>query len=111
MFCSKCGKEIEDDARFCQYCGSCVGNVKTEGKEFYQYEPQNKPVDKSSFLWGLLGFIIPIIGLILYLVWKDESPLRAKSCGVGALIRVAINVVASVLVTILSSLGFFYFFF
>jgi RNA polymerase subunit RPABC4/transcription elongation factor Spt4 len=21
MFCSKCGREIPDDARFCSYCG------------------------------------------------------------------------------------------
>ena len=33
-----------------------------------------------------LGFFIPIVGLILYLVWKDQTPLKAKSAGKGALI-------------------------
>ena len=32
MFCSKCGKEIEDNAKFCQYCGHEVGTSKIDNK-------------------------------------------------------------------------------
>ena len=32
MFCSKCGKEIEDDAKFCQYCGHEIGTLKINNK-------------------------------------------------------------------------------
>jgi len=27
MFCTKCGKEISDDAQFCGHCGSKTGGV------------------------------------------------------------------------------------
>ena len=43
----------------------------------------------------------PVIGLILYLVWKDQTPLRARSAGKGALIGVIVSVVGSVLLSVL----------
>ncbi len=42
-----------------------------------------------------------MIGLILYLVWKDQTPLRARSAGKGALIGVIVSVVGSVLLSVL----------
>ena len=49
-----------------------------------------------------LGFFFPIVGLILYLVWKDQTPLKAKSAGKGALIGVIVWTALSVLLGILS---------
>ena len=46
---------------------------------------QTTSVDKGGFGWGLLGFLAPVIGLILYLIWKDSKPKTAKSIGKGAL--------------------------
>ena len=45
-----------------------------------------------------------MIGLILYLVWKDDYPLRAKSCGKGALIGVIVAVALWVLSIVLTLL-------
>ncbi len=44
--------------------------------------------DNGGFLWGLLGCCIPIVGLILFLVWKDQKPKTAKAAGIGALVSV-----------------------
>lgn len=65
--------------------------------------PQNPYVtpDAPNIGFGVLGFFIPIVGLILFLVWKDQTPLRAKSAGKGALIRVIVNVALSILSTIM----------
>ena len=49
--------------------------------------------DKGGFLWGLLGCCVPIAGLILFLVWKDQKPKTAKAAGIGALVSVIIGVV------------------
>ena len=51
--------------------------------------------------WGVLGFFFPLIGLILYLVWQQTMPNRARMCGKGALIGVIVSVAASVLYVIL----------
>ena len=48
--------------------------------------------DAPSAGFAVLGFFIPIVGLILFLVWHDTYPLRAKSAGKGALISVIIGI-------------------
>lgn len=57
--------------------------------------------DKGGFLWGLLGFCIPIVGLILFLVWKDSKPNSGKAAGIGALVSVILGVVSYILMAIL----------
>lgn len=53
--------------------------------------------DSGSFGWAVLGFFLPIVGLILYLVWRDQKPLSAKKAGMGALVSVIVGIVLSVL--------------
>lgn len=48
--------------------------------------------DSGSFGWAVLGFFIPLVGLILWLVWKDSKPKSAKMSGIGALVGVGISV-------------------
>lgn len=60
--------------------------------------------DNGGFLWGLLGFCIPIVGLILFLVWKDTKPNSSKAAGLGALISVVLGVVFYI-ITIAITLG------
>lgn len=54
---------------------------------------ENNVEDKGGFLWGLLGCCIPIVGLVLFLVWKDQKPKTAKAAGIGALVSVIIGVI------------------
>ena len=65
--------------------------------------PAAQPVyDAPSGGYAALGFFFPVVGLILYLVWKDQTPLRARSAGKGALIGMIVGVVLSILLTIVS---------
>ena len=73
-FCSKCGKELNDEAAICLNCGCAQEGVRP------------KENDSKSFGFGVLGFFFPLVGLILWLIWRDEAPLRARSVGLGALI-------------------------
>lgn len=57
--------------------------------------------DKGGFLWGLLGCCIPIVGLILFLVWKDSKPKTAKAAGIGALVCVIAYVIFYILMAVL----------
>ena len=87
MFCSKCGKEIMDEAVVCPNCGCAVAPATTE-------------VDAPSIGFAVLGFFIPIVGLILYLVCKDKTPLKAKSAGKGALIGFCTGIALSLFYSI-----------
>ncbi len=68
--------------------------------------------DNGGFLWGLLGCCIPIVGLILFLVWKDSKPKSAKAAGIGALVCVIVYVVFYIIMAVmgigLASLGMYY---
>ena len=57
--------------------------------------------DESSFGYGVLSFLFPLVGLILYLVWHDTTPLKAKSCGIGALIGFISGVVLTIILVAL----------
>lgn len=56
--------------------------------------------DNGSFGWAVLGFFIPIAGLILYLVWRTEKPLSARRAGIGALVSVIVGAVFTVLLIV-----------
>lgn len=54
------------------------------------------PVSKEESIgagWGILSFIFPIIGFILYFVWKDTSNYKAKQAANIAWISIAISFV------------------
>ena len=83
-FCSKCGKEMMDEAVVFPNCGCAAsGNADV--------------ADAPNMGYAVLGFFIPLVGLILYLVNKDKSPLKAKSAGKGALIGFIAGMVVSVI--------------
>lgn len=48
---------------------------------------------KGNFGWAVLGFFIPIVGLILFIVWKDERKADSKNAGIGALVGFIIGVI------------------
>lgn len=66
-------------------------------QQFYQEE------DSGSFGWAVLGFLIPIVGLVLYLVWRDRKPKCARQAGMGALVSVILSVALSILGSLLGS--------
>ena len=51
---------------------------------------------------ALLGFLNPLVGLIVWLLYKNYKPLMAKSAIKGALIGLVVSVVMSVLLIILT---------
>lgn len=91
-YCRRCGAPISDQAMVCPSCG----------------EPQYSvpPVqDDGGIGWGLLGCCIPIVGLVLFLVWKDQKPRAAKAAGIGALVAVGLSALWYVIV-IAGGIGF-----
>ena len=79
-YCKNCGNFVDENAYACSQCGAIQSNTPAT-------------VDNGGFGWGLLGCCIPVVGLILYLVWKDSKPKTAKAAGKGALISVIVGVV------------------
>ena len=72
MFCSNCGKQLEDGDKV---CGFCVENTTNTNE-----------LDEPSTGINVLCFFIPVIGLTLYFAWKSMYPKKAKSALKVALI-------------------------
>ena len=89
MYCKNCGKNIYDSATYCINCGTRFDNNI------------NETDDHSSFGFAILGFFIPIVGLILFLIYEGKKPKRAKSAGKGALIGFITKIVLSIILVIL----------
>lgn len=89
-YCAYCGAKLEKGTLFCPNCGARVENTEI---------PKSEPIDSAftgdysapkkdyteSIGWSVLSFIFPIIGLILWLMWKDQQPGKANSILKGLL--------------------------
>ena len=91
-YCTKCGKELVDEAVVCVHCGCAVAGATVA----------TNPNDAPSTGLAVLSFFFPLVGLILYVVNMNTSPLKAKSAGKGALIGVIASAVVGVISAIFS---------
>ena len=64
---------------------------------------------ESTFGWAVLGFFIPLVGLILFLVWnKHEDKAKGKSAGIGALVGVIAYIILWALVASTAANPYFF---
>lgn len=61
---------------------------------------QNKK-DKYSIGFNILAFFVPIVGLILFLIWKDETPKKAKGIGISALVGYILSIIIPIILFII----------
>ena len=87
-YCSNCGNMITNNGAFCPECGARIVAEVTPNTD-------NEP----NFGYALLGFFLPIVGIILYFMWKNEKPGKAKSALRGALFD--LTVLGAILLLIL----------
>ncbi len=105
MFCTKCGKELRDQDKFCFECGATTGKGTTGTSAPPKQERLSRPMREAKIggvcagfarafgldvtlvrvLWLVLTiFPLPTFGVIAYLVcWvvmpKDDSPAPAPN--------------------------------
>ncbi|MBQ7173724.1 MAG: zinc-ribbon domain-containing protein [Clostridia bacterium] len=85
MFCSKCGKEIMDEAVICPHCGCSTRSGP----------PTSIDEDAPSPGFAILGFFVPIVGVILNGCFISRHPLRARSARRGAIIGIFFWIIVS----------------
>ena len=113
-YCRNCGKQLDQNVAFCPNCGASQKANTTQDynpsqidpyeSQRYDQNPRRRnldPYDSGSFGWAILGFFIPLVGLILFLVWAQTKPKSAKMAGIGALVNVIMTVLFYVLYFVL----------
>ena len=83
MFCTHCGKEIAENAVICPDCGCPT----------MHYRPPHipNPANKKSIGFAVLGFFLPFVGLLLYILWRNSLPKKEGSCATGAIINLSLQ--------------------
>ena len=126
MFCEKCGKELQEGAKFCEGCGAPTQAAPAEVKAPVQEEVKPAPVEKEAApapqvvnnfyqeekrdAVGVAGWIfrpllalIPIAGPIVYLimlfVWAGDKS-KEKSFNNWAKAQLIVMAIAIVLLII-----------
>lgn len=105
MYCKNCGQKQRNDATYCTECGEPLEPKYYGGAQPSAEGRYTAPDDSSSVAMGILGFLIPLVGLILGLVYYDERPKRAKSAFKGTCIRVVVNFVVGIIFSVLTLTG------
>ena len=92
MYCSKCGKNISDDANYCQHCGHPIAVTQPVKK----VENNDTPIG----ILNLIGYFVPIAGLIMCSIMASSKPKRAKAIGVCALIGFLVKLLIILLISL-----------
>lgn len=90
MYCSKCGKEVENGTFICPNCGLLIESSKTVADT----------VDGGLIVLSLL---IPLIGIILWVSKHREIPKAARSYGIVGIVSIPLRLL--LLSLILSFIG------
>ena len=101
MFCGNCGTKLKD--------GKCPKCDKKETKKVTKVTKVEEPKEErvNSFGWGVLGFFVPIVGLVLFFVFMNRKKGISKAAGIGALIGFVKNIIVFILCYVLSFYSMF----
>ncbi len=118
MYCAKCGKEMDDNAKYCPACGADV-NADAAAPEpapyvgSSSYAPdasQSSGVGVGAMVCGIIGLIlcwVPIVGLILSIVavvlgskGRKELPPDKRGMATAGFVMGIIGLVIAVIVLI-----------
>ena len=94
MYCQNCGKMQENGSAVCADCGAELIGKNDYGRN-----------NKKSFCFALLSFVFPIAGFILYLIYEDRKPARARSLIVGFIIGITVKLLFVVALSVLMGVG------
>ena len=82
-------------------------NLQNENQNQYYASQQNiyqentmPQEEKANVGLAILSFLIPLAGLIIFIVHKDKKPKTAKASGICALVSFIINIIAVVVMSV-----------
>lgn len=132
MQCKWCNKEVQENSKFCGYCGGNLTSQNTINNQvlnentqvFENPQPKDTVVNtniqqqntinnaeekKVNVGLVILSVFIPIAGLIIFLVKKGTDKKTAKASGIAALISFAVSTIISIISAslIFASIGSF----
>ncbi len=98
--CSSCGNPIPDGLAACPSCGAAINSnevVQDQPLQGGNAAGTHAAIRMSSIIVGCISFLIPIVGLVLYLIWWKKNPQRARFAIIGAVVGIAFSIVFNII--------------
>ena len=98
-FCTYCGAKVADDALFCPNCGASMSKGASSDASHtggYFHTAPRRDYGESVGV-AILSFIIPIVGVIMFFVWRYDKPDFAKVGLVAGIISFALSFLFGIL--------------
>lgn len=98
MFCSKCGKPVNDGASFCSACGTQV----TSARESDPVTPNSiatAPATSLDISWGVVAGNFLVMMVVAYMTYPIPSELKSSGAPIYLLIRVGVPAFFAAIVT------------
>jgi uncharacterized membrane protein YvbJ len=123
MHCRECGESVRENTEICTNCGvrplnsnkhcqGCGTRTKPEqelcvscGVRLTNRKSSLAKDDNPSGILNLAVCCFPIIGLILYFVWKDEKPNSARAVCKWAIIGTVLGFVLYIIAMVMGALS------
>ena len=98
--CAVCGEPIPDGLAACPSCGAAA-NAEVIGED-QPFQGGNVAgtqavIRMSSIIVGFISFLIPFVGLVLYLIWWKKNPQRARFAIIGAVAGIVFSLIFNII--------------
>ena len=94
-YCTNCGSDIDNRAVSCPECG----HQTSVNNQEYLIET------RGSRWFFVLGFCIPVVGLVLFFVWLKDKPRSATSALVGSLVNFVVTFILIIVAFAMPAVG------
>ncbi|MCK4647935.1 type II secretion system protein GspG [bacterium] len=103
MLCPKCGKEIEEESRFCKYCGEKLAGEAV--KEEITKQPKTSRLAIASPILGILFFVpfAPLLAIIfgitaLIKISKSKGEIKGEGLAIAGVVLGGLMIIFNILV-------------
>lgn len=102
--CWNCNSQVADDMQVCPCCGTPLTPQAPQVQPQYGYpqmQPQTVREDKTNVGLCILSVFIPLFGIIYYCIKRKEKPKEAKGCLISGLISAGVNILISIILSVI----------
>lgn len=96
MYCKNCGAQNDDNASNCSQCGTSLTTPPPP------YPGPDTSQDELGVPLSIVSFCFPIVGAVLYFVYKDKQPRKSRQACNLALIGLAVGIVLNIIVRVMA---------